>query len=409
MSKLATVVFKYGSASSMIGEAMSVATIGSSGSLQAEVIDIRMDINDDDEDVVVAKVSITNEAPVPMGGLDVAVVTHLGAKHHSQEGVTSLGPGIQRDWTFEFPLDSGEWTFVLIGSSSEIKIGPFAFDFEYSATQGRKLSSNIGSSLFTGAFDLSLGDFGKVKEREMIDSSKVVLTSYSAENSRGGETTIKADIDKLSTGLTSTSGSDARDAPILNANPVRDAPLSQPSRTEDPLLAHNPSSSSVRESPVGTSPPAADLLAPLTPPAPAPAVTTEAASTPVPLPPAGPPSPAAGPPAPPSGPPTPPTGPPSPPSGPPTPPSGPPTPPSGPPAGPPSPPSGPPTPPSGPPSGPPMPPSGPPTGPPAGPPAGPPGPPSGPPSGPPGPPAGPPGPPASKGPSVDDIPPRPDI
>ena len=368
MSKLATVVFKYGSASSMIGEAMSVATIGSSGSLQAEVIDIRMDINDDDEDVVVAKVSITNEAPVPMGGLDVAVVTHLGAKHHSQEGVTSLGPGIQRDWTFEFPLDSGEWTFVLIGSSSEIKIGPFAFDFEYSATQGRKLSSNIGSSLFTGAFDLSLGDFGKVKEREMIDSSKVVLTSYSAENSRGGETTIKADIDKLSTGLTSTSGNDARDAPILNANPVRDAPLSQPSRTEDPLLAHNPSSSSVRESPVGTSPPAADLLAPLTPPAPAPAVTTEAASTPVPLPPAGPPSPPA-PPAPPT-PPTnlhrlPPTGPPSPPAGPPSPPSGPPTPPTGPPpAGPPSPPSGPPTPPSGPPSGPPMPPSGPPTGPP---------------------------------------------
>ena len=83
MSKLPTVVFKYGSASSMIGEAMSVATTGSSGSLQAEVIDIRMDINDDDEDVVIAKVSITNEAPVPMGGLDVAVITHLGAKHHS--------------------------------------------------------------------------------------------------------------------------------------------------------------------------------------------------------------------------------------------------------------------------------------------------------------------------------------
>ena len=192
MSNLPTVVFKYSSDSSNIGEAMSVATTGSSGSLQAEVIGIKMDINDDDEDVVIAKVSITNEAPVPMGGLDVAVITHLGAKHHSQEGVTSLGPGIQRDWTFEFPLDSGEWTFVLAGSSSEIKIGPFAFDFEYSATQGRKLSSNIGSSLFTGAFDISLGDFGKVKEREMIDSSKVVLTSYSAENSLGGETTISA-------------------------------------------------------------------------------------------------------------------------------------------------------------------------------------------------------------------------
>ena len=304
---------------------MSVSTTGSSGSLQAEVIDIKMDINDDDEDVVIATVSITNEAPVPMGGLDVAIITNSGAKHSSQEGVTSLGPGIQRDWTFEFPLDSGEWTFVLKGSSNEIKMGPYAYDFEYSATQGRKLSSNIGSSLFSGAFDQNLGDFGNVKEREMIDPTKVVMTSYSAENSEGGETLIKTDRDLLSTGLTSTSGSEAREAPILNANPVREAPLT----------------------------------APPTPPTP----------------PASPPTPPSGPPTPPAGPPTPPSGPPTPPAGPPTPPSGPPTPP----AGPPTPPSGPPTPPAGPPT----PPSGPPTGPPAGPPAGPPGPPAGPPSGPP--------------------------
>ena len=313
---------------------MSVPTTGSSGSLQAEVINIKMDINDDDEDVIIATVSITNEAPVPMGGLDVAVITNTGAKHLSQEGVTSLGPGIQRDWTFEFPLDSGEWTFVLKGSSDEIKMGPYAYDFEYSVTQGRKLSSNIGSSLFSGAFDQNLADFGNIKEREMIDPSKVVLTSYSAENSEGGETLIKSDIDPLSTGLTSTN--DARDAPILNANPVREAPLSQPSRTEDPLLAHAASSASVREAPIS----------PLTPPTP----------------PAGPPTPPPGPPSPPAGPPTPPPGPPSPPAGPPTPPAGPP-------AGPPNPPPGPPSPPTGPPAGPP---SGPPTGPPSGPPAGPP-------------------------------------
>ena len=302
---------------------MSVPTTGSSGSLQAEVINIKMDINDDDEDVIIATVSITNEAPVPMGGLDVAVITNTGAKHLSQEGVTSLGPGIQRDWTFEFPLDSGEWTFLLKGSSDEIKMGPYAYDFEYSVTQGRKLSSNIGSSLFSGAFDQNLADFGNIKEREMIDPSKVVLTSYSAENSEGGETLIKSNIDPLSTGLTSTN--DARDAPILNANPVREAPLSQPSRTEDPLLAHAASSASVREAPIS----------PLTPPTP------------------------------PAGPPTPPPSPPSPPAGPPTPP----TPPAGPPAGPPNPPPGPPSPPTGPPAGPP---SGPPTGPPSGPPAGPP-------------------------------------
>ena len=47
-------------------------------------------------------------------GLDVSVITNSGVKHTSEEGVTSLGPGVERDWTFEFPLDSGEWTFSLI-------------------------------------------------------------------------------------------------------------------------------------------------------------------------------------------------------------------------------------------------------------------------------------------------------
>ena len=352
MNNRFTVVFKYGCFSGIIGEGMSVATTGSSGSLQAEVINIKMDINDDDEDVVIATVSITNEAPVPMGGLEVTVVTNTGAKHLSQEGVTSLGPGIQRDWTFEFPLDSGEWTFVLKGSSSDIKMGPFAYDFEYSVTQGRTLSSNIGSSLFSGAFDQNLSDFGNIKEREMIDPTKVVMTSYSAENSEGGDTLIKTDLDEIPTGLTSNSESTAREAPILNPNPVREAPLSQPSRTEDPVLAHTPSSDSVREAPAGP---------PTPPPGP-------------PTPPSGP----TGPPTPPSdptSPPTPPSGPTSPPSGPPTPPAGPPTPPAGP-TGPPKPPAGPPTPPSGP--------TGPPSGPPTGPPSGPP---TGPPSGPPGSPA----------------------
>ena len=148
MNNLFTVVFKYGCISGMDGERMSVATTGSSGSLHAEVINIKMDINDDDEDVIIATVSIYGLSS--HGRIRCRRSNKFGAKHPSQEGVTSLGPGIQRDWTFEFPLDSGEWTFVLSGSSADIKMGPFAHDFEYSVTQGRKLSSNIGSSLFSG-------------------------------------------------------------------------------------------------------------------------------------------------------------------------------------------------------------------------------------------------------------------
>ena len=187
----------------------------------------------------------------------------------------------------------------------------------------------MGSSLFAGAFGDDLEDFGNVREREVIDPSKVVMTSYSAENSRGGDTLIKADLDKLSTGMTSTSGLDARSAPILNSNPVREAPMSQSSRTNDPLLAHNSSSSSMRESPMLPSQrdeaaaQAPDpLLAPITPkPKPKPPVDPPASSKGPPLPPATPPpsSPPMEPPSgPPSGPPTPPASPPKPPTGPPS-------------------------------------------------------------------------------------------
>ena len=41
---------------------MGVPTSGNSGSLKAEVLNVKMDINDDDEDVIIAIVSISNEA-----------------------------------------------------------------------------------------------------------------------------------------------------------------------------------------------------------------------------------------------------------------------------------------------------------------------------------------------------------
>ena len=107
------------------------------GSLEASLVSVKMDIDDDDEDVILAKISIGNESAVPIGGLDVSIITNSGAKYQSREGVTSLGPGIERNWSFEFPLSTGEWTFVLKGPSNEIKMGPYDSAFEYEAPKGR--------------------------------------------------------------------------------------------------------------------------------------------------------------------------------------------------------------------------------------------------------------------------------
>ena len=157
-------------------------------SLAARLSSVEMDI-DDDEDVLFVTVDMTNEAAIPIGGLDIAVVTSDGKKVASQSGISSLGPGLTRNFTFEFPLETGTWTFEVSGSQN-LSLGPYEADFTYEADQGRMLGNSIGASLFSGAFDQDLGMFGQINEREMIDPSKMVMTTYFGENAEGGSTKI---------------------------------------------------------------------------------------------------------------------------------------------------------------------------------------------------------------------------
>jgi len=364
-------------------------------SLEARLTDVKMEIDDDDEDVVLAIVTLTNEAAIPMGGLEIKITTSDGLEVSAKEGITSLSPGVTRTFTFEFPLENGQWTFSTTSSGKKISLGPYDADFTYQEDKGRKLNNAIGSNLFHGAFTEHLNDFGNTEEREIIDSSSVVLTTYHGENAEGGAT-------KINVGVAAEEEEESPRTPPWESSSTEES-------VPDPLSAPlNPPTNEVRTPPwenngeVAQEAPSApvDLLSvaatttvaveteapPAVPSTPAPTGPPAVPSTPAPTgPPAVPSTPApTGPPAVPS---TPaPTGPPAgPPSEPPS------SSPAGPPSGPPS--SSPAGPPSGPPSSPPAgPPSGPPSGPPAGPPSGPPaGPPSSPPSGPPsGPPSSPP-------------------
>jgi len=357
-------------------------------SLEARLTDVKMEIDDDDEDVILVMVNLTNEAAIPMGGLNITITTSDGQKVSPKEGITSLGPGVSRSFTFEFPLDNGQWTFATSGNGKNISLGPYEADFTYHEQAGRKLSNAMGSNLFTGAFTEHLGDFGNTEEKEIIDSSSIVLTTYHGENAEGGAT-------KINVGEAAAIESEQEDSPRTppwqtsdTVEPVSDplsTALKQPANeVRTPAWEKNDATATTAaNSPV-------DLLSVVAEPEVVPSLVSSAPTGP----PAVPSKPApTGPPAIPSKPaparssaPAPPSGPPSaipsgPPGGPPS--KSPTGPPSAAPTGPPS------APPSGPPSGPPSaapsgPPSGPPAGPPAGPPSGPPaGTPSGSPSGPP--------------------------
>ena len=133
---------------------------------------------------------MVNESSIPIGGLQAAIVDAKGTRYEATEGISSIGPGLTRQFKFEAHIHSGTWTFEFNGGGQAMKLGPYEADFEYAADKGRALGNAIGSSLFSGAFDNHLGDFGNTEERGIIDASSVVMTSYVGENMEGGGTKV---------------------------------------------------------------------------------------------------------------------------------------------------------------------------------------------------------------------------
>jgi hypothetical protein len=293
-------------------------------SLEAKLSTVLMDIDDDDEDVVLVSIDMTNEAAIPLGGLEVHIITSDGKKVESDSGISSLGPGLTRNFSFEFPLEKGTWSFTVTGAGQSLSLGPFEADFTYEAEQGRAFGNAIGSSLFSGAFDSNLDSFGKVSEREIIDPSSVVLTSYSGENASGGST-------KISLGDSKTEVSKSKDGPRVPPWQQKKSPDPAPVESSAPssdLLLHAAKTSSIDEMVLAAAPEIVEPTPPATVEEPTtvetPPVEPVTAATPPPLPSSPPPAPVESQSPLPSGPPS------GPPAGPPS------GPPSGPPAGPPS-------------------------------------------------------------------------
>ena len=160
------------------------------GSLNAHLTSVQMEIDDDDEDIILVVVDVVNESSIPIGGLDAALVDAKGARYEPVEGISSIGPGLTRQFKFEASIVSGTWTFEFNGGGQAMKLGPYEADFEFQAEKGRVLGNAIGSSLFSGAFDTHLDAFGNTEERGIIDADSIVMTSYVGENMEGGGTKV---------------------------------------------------------------------------------------------------------------------------------------------------------------------------------------------------------------------------
>ena len=77
---------------------MSQEHSASAGSLSVVLQTVRMEIDDDDEDIVEVMLNLTNESAIPIGGIAATIQTSLGATVEPVEGVSSIGPGLTRSF-----------------------------------------------------------------------------------------------------------------------------------------------------------------------------------------------------------------------------------------------------------------------------------------------------------------------
>ena len=188
--------------------------------IECRLMSAVMEIDDDDEDVIQVTVDLSNESAIPVGSLDIFIQTSDNKKVESKEGISSLGPGLTRTFSFEFPLSSGNWTFMLRSPTIDADLGPYEHDFTYQAKKGRVFNNAIGSGMFTDAFTSEFGEFGNVEERGVIDASKIKLTSYYGENAEGGSTAIA-----VGAAAESPQEDSARTPPWEKSSDILSAPL----------------------------------------------------------------------------------------------------------------------------------------------------------------------------------------
>ena len=239
----------------------------SSGPLHLRLVRSWSGIDDDDRDVMHVVARLENEAALPMGGLRAEIRTLDGRSFQPQREITSLGPGVQRPYEWTFPPDGQSWIVTVehpsVSGTEIMELGPFSSDYEHTENRSLRTANSMGATVFEDAFAIQLGDFGNVSERELIDGATVELTEFEAVDASGGRTEVLDEqrdaalgiLDAMpmeaSSGMTTSSGQRAREAPVTSTptTSARAPPPTSLSRTMDPLLSHAATSPSKREAP----------------------------------------------------------------------------------------------------------------------------------------------------------------
>ena len=174
---------------------MSDEQIGRSNSLLAELLSVVLDVDDDDRDIIRVVIAITNESAVPISNIESSIDTIGKGSYTAERSISSIGPGLTRNFHFVLGDDLGHWVFNLshgTGASKDtLEIGPIRADLrlgemleEEVELAGSSLGGGIGGGMIADVFSDALGDFGKVRETIEI---KMELEATPESSSREAE------------------------------------------------------------------------------------------------------------------------------------------------------------------------------------------------------------------------------
>ena len=148
---------------------------GRSNSLLAELISVILDVDDDDRDIIRVVIAVTNESAIPISNIDSTIDTIGQGSYSPERSVSSIGPGLTRNFHFVLGEDLGHWVFNLSHGTGikkdTLEIGPIRADLRIGDTfqeeielAGSSVGGGVGGGLIADVFSEALGDFGKVRE-----------------------------------------------------------------------------------------------------------------------------------------------------------------------------------------------------------------------------------------------------
>ncbi|MBJ99879.1 MAG: hypothetical protein CMB48_02700, partial [Euryarchaeota archaeon] len=169
---------------------------GRSNSLLAELISVVLDVDDDDRDIIRVVIAVTNESAVPISNIESTIDTIGKGSYSPERSVSSIGPGLTRNFHFVLGEDLGHWVFNLNHGEGtkkdKLELGPVRADLRMGNTfeeevelAGSSVGSGVGGGLIADVFSEALGDFGKVRETieiQMEFEATPETSSREAEN-----------------------------------------------------------------------------------------------------------------------------------------------------------------------------------------------------------------------------------